>query len=57
MPLSRDFYSATNVAEVTKGLEKEGNGGYEIVLRGAVVQDSLFGVLLKLPVIFEFGGR
>jgi len=55
--LSRNFHSATDVAEVTKGLEKERNGGYEIVFFGAVVQDSPFGVLLSLRIIFELGGH
>jgi hypothetical protein len=56
-PLSRDFHSTTNVAEVTKGLEKERDGGYGVVFFGAVVQDSLCGVLLRVLVIFEFGGH
>ena len=34
---SRDFHSATNVVEVTKGLEKERDGGYQIVFVGAIV--------------------
>ena len=54
---ARDFNSTTNVAEITEGLVKERNGGYEIIFFGSVVQDPFSSVLLRLAVIFEFGGH
>lgn len=43
--------------EISEGLEKEGDWGYKRIFPRAVVQDPLYGILLRLYIILEFSGR